>query len=56
LTVSAKTSSTTVTFVIIDEWVVSVASVSDSRCILEYADGSIYFLLADHYFESNPNE
>ncbi|NP_001141493.1 Probable protein phosphatase 2C 69 [Zea mays] len=51
-----ETSGTTVTFVIIDEWVVTVASVGDSRCILESADGSIYFLSADHRFDSNPDE
>ncbi|XP_062199985.1 probable protein phosphatase 2C 69 [Phragmites australis] len=52
----AETSGTTVTFVIIDEWVVTVASVGDSRCILESADGSFYYLSADHRFDSNPDE
>ncbi|TVU09831.1 hypothetical protein EJB05_43327, partial [Eragrostis curvula] len=52
----AETSGTTVTFVIIDEWVVTVASVGDSRCILESADGSVYYLSADHRFDSNPEE
>ncbi|XP_062193248.1 probable protein phosphatase 2C 69 [Phragmites australis] len=52
----AETSGTTVTFVIIDEWVVTVASVGDSRCILESADGSVYYLSADHRFDSNPDE
>ncbi|KAG6512750.1 hypothetical protein ZIOFF_030879 [Zingiber officinale] len=32
-------SGTTVTFVIIDRWVVTVASVGDSRCVLESAEG-----------------
>jgi hypothetical protein len=54
--VSAETSGTTVTFVIIDEWVVTVASVGDSRCILESADGSVYYLSADHRFDSNPEK
>ncbi|GJN33786.1 hypothetical protein PR202_gb22409 [Eleusine coracana subsp. coracana] len=52
----AETSGTTVTFVIIDEWVVTVASVGDSRCILESAEGSVYYLSADHRFDSNPEE
>nr|CAB3457252.1 unnamed protein product [Digitaria exilis] len=52
----AGTSGTTVTFVIVDEWVVTVASVGDSRCILESADGSVYYLSADHRFDSNPDE
>ncbi|XP_051188101.1 probable protein phosphatase 2C 69 isoform X1 [Lolium perenne] len=52
----AETSGTTVTFVIIDEWVVTVASVGDSRCILESADGSLYHLSADHRFDSNRDE
>lgn len=52
----AQTSGTTVTFVIIDEWFVTVASVGDSRCILESADGSVYYLSADHRFDSNPEE
>jgi integrin-linked kinase-associated serine/threonine phosphatase 2C len=54
--VSAETSGTTVTFVVIDEWVVTVASVGDSRCILESADGSLYHLSADHRFDSNQDE
>ncbi|EAZ09387.1 hypothetical protein OsI_31661 [Oryza sativa Indica Group] len=52
----AETSGTTVTFVVIDEWVVTVASVGDSRCILESADGSLYHLSADHRFDSNQDE
>ncbi|KAG0480099.1 hypothetical protein HPP92_010957 [Vanilla planifolia] len=44
----AQTSEATVTFVIIDGLVVTVASVGDSRCILESADGSLYVLSADH--------
>jgi len=56
LSFSAGTSGTTVTFVIVDEWVVTVASVGDSRCILESADGSVYYLSADHRFDSNPDE
>lgn len=56
LQAAAESSGTTVTFVIIDEWVVTVASVGDSRCILESADGSLYHLSADHRFDSNRDE
>ncbi|KAJ8772858.1 hypothetical protein K2173_028035 [Erythroxylum novogranatense] len=52
----AQTSGTTVTFVIIDGWVVTVASVGDSRCILESAEGDIYYLSADHRLDSNFEE
>ncbi|ONL98687.1 putative protein phosphatase 2C 12 [Zea mays] len=52
----AARSGTTVTFVIIDGWVVTVASVGDSRCILESAEGSIYFLSADHRLDANEEE
>ncbi|KAJ0974949.1 hypothetical protein J5N97_016914 [Dioscorea zingiberensis] len=52
----AHFSGTTVTFVIIDGWVVTVASVGDSRCILESAEGSVYFLSADHRLEANNEE
>ncbi|XP_021898593.1 probable protein phosphatase 2C 12 isoform X2 [Carica papaya] len=52
----ARTSGTTVTFVIIEGWVVTVASVGDSRCILEPAEGGIYYLSADHRLECNEEE
>ncbi|EAY90329.1 hypothetical protein OsI_11907 [Oryza sativa Indica Group] len=52
----AARSGTTVTFVIIDGWVVTVASVGDSRCILESAEGSVYFLSADHRLDTNEEE
>ncbi|KAI0494833.1 hypothetical protein KFK09_024978 [Dendrobium nobile] len=52
----AKTSGTTVTFVIIDGWTVTVASVGDSRCILESAEGSLYLLSADHRLDENKEE
>lgn len=51
-----KPSGTTVTFVIIDGWYVTVASVGDSRCILETSDGDIYSLSADHRLETNAEE
>ncbi|KAK6938699.1 PPM-type phosphatase-like domain [Dillenia turbinata] len=53
---TAQTSGTTVTFVIIEGWVVTVASVGDSRCILESADGGLYYLSADHRLECNEEE
>ncbi|ONK67261.1 uncharacterized protein A4U43_C06F18300 [Asparagus officinalis] len=52
----AQTSGTTVTLVILDGWVVTVASVGDSRCILESAEGSIYCLSADHRLDVNIEE
>ncbi|KAG0499541.1 hypothetical protein HPP92_004232 [Vanilla planifolia] len=52
----AQVSGTTVTFVIIDGWVVTVASVGDSRCVLESAEGSFYHLSADHRLEDNKEE
>ncbi|KAL2318583.1 hypothetical protein Fmac_032459 [Flemingia macrophylla] len=52
----AQKSGTTVTFVIIEGWVVTVASVGDSRCVLESSDGEIYYLSADHRLETNEEE
>ncbi|XP_010269263.1 PREDICTED: probable protein phosphatase 2C 12 [Nelumbo nucifera] len=52
----AQKSGTTVTFVIIDGWTITVASVGDSRCIFESADGVIYSLSADHRLECNEEE
>ncbi|KAL8256338.1 hypothetical protein R6Q59_031405 [Mikania micrantha] len=52
----AQMSGTTVTFVIIEGSIVTVASVGDSRCILESADGEIYYLSADHRLDSNEEE
>ncbi|KAF5747058.1 Phosphatase 2C family protein isoform 1 [Tripterygium wilfordii] len=52
----AQTSGTTVTFVIIEGWIVTVASVGDSRCILESAEGDIYYLSADHRLECDEEE
>jgi len=53
---SGKPSGTTVTFVIIEGWYVTVASVGDSRCVLESAEGDLYSLSADHRLESNVEE
>ncbi|XP_043714225.1 probable protein phosphatase 2C 12 isoform X2 [Telopea speciosissima] len=52
----AQKSGTTVTFVIIDGWFLTVASVGDSRCIVESAEGVIYSLSADHRLECNEEE
>ncbi|KAK1405741.1 PPM-type phosphatase domain-containing protein [Heracleum sosnowskyi] len=52
----AQTSGTTVTFMIIEGMIVSVASVGDSRCILESSEGDIYYLSADHRLETNKEE
>ncbi|XP_027332268.1 probable protein phosphatase 2C 12 [Abrus precatorius] len=49
-------SGTTVTFVIIEGWFVTVASVGDSRCILESSEGVLYYLSADHRLETNEEE
>lgn len=56
ITLAAEPSGTTVTFVIIDGWTITVASVGDSRCILESADGSLYLLSADHRLDENKEE
>lgn len=52
----ARTSGTTVTFVLIEGLVVTVASVGDSRCVLESSEGDIYYLSADHRLETNEEE
>lgn len=52
----ARTSGTTVTFVLIEGLVITVASVGDSRCILESSEGEIFYLSADHRLETNEEE
>ncbi|KAJ6954972.1 protein phosphatase 2C 12 [Populus alba x Populus x berolinensis] len=52
----ARTSGTTVTFAVIEGLVITVASVGDSRCILESAEGDLYYLSADHRLECNEEE
>ncbi|XP_027356361.1 probable protein phosphatase 2C 12 [Abrus precatorius] len=52
----AQSSGTTVTFVIIEGCFITVASVGDSRCILETFEGGVYYLSADHRLESNEEE
>ncbi|XP_020594257.1 probable protein phosphatase 2C 3, partial [Phalaenopsis equestris] len=50
-----QTSGTTATFVIIDGWTITVASVGDSRCILD-AQGDVSLLTVDHRLEENAEE
>ncbi|KAL4567124.1 hypothetical protein LXL04_022698 [Taraxacum kok-saghyz] len=51
-----QSSGTTVTFVIVEGSVITVASVGDSRCILESADGGLYYLSAYHRLECSEEE
>ncbi|KAL2514905.1 putative protein phosphatase 2C 5 [Forsythia ovata] len=51
-----ETSGTTVTFVVIDDWTVTVASVGDSRCILDTQGGVVSLLTVDHRLEENAEE
>ncbi|KAH9689578.1 putative protein phosphatase 2C 5 [Citrus sinensis] len=54
--VAGETSGTTVTFVVIDGWTVTVASVGDSRCILDTQGGIVSLLTVDHRLEENAEE
>ncbi|KAJ6350956.1 hypothetical protein OIU78_006973 [Salix suchowensis] len=51
-----ETSGTTATIVIVDRWTVTVASVGDSRCILDAQGGAISSLTVDHRLEENVEE
>nr|GMD18515.1 probable protein phosphatase 2C 15 [Ipomoea batatas] len=51
-----QTSGTTATFVIVDGWTVTVASVGDSRCILDTQGGDVAILTVDHRLEENAEE
>lgn len=51
-----ETSGTTATFVIVDGWTVTVASVGDSRCILDAQGGAVSILTVDHRLEENVEE
>lgn len=51
-----EVSGTTVTFVVIDGWTVTVASVGDSRCILDTQGGVVSLLTVDHRLEENAEE
>lgn len=44
------------TFVIIEGWVISVASVGDSQCVVESVEGEIHCLAADHRLDTNVEE
>ncbi|KAF5745248.1 protein phosphatase 2C 15 isoform X3 [Tripterygium wilfordii] len=51
-----ETSGTTATFVIVDGWTVTVASVGDSRCILDTQGRAVSTLTVDHRLEENVEE
>lgn len=51
-----ETSGTTATFVIVDGWTVTAASVGDSRCILDTQGGAVSTLTVDHRLEENVEE
>lgn len=51
-----ETSGTTATFVIIDGWTITVASVGDSRCILDAQGREVTLLTVDHRLEENAEE
>ena len=51
-----QTSGTTVTFVVVDQWTVTVACVGDSRCILDPRGGVVSALTVDHRLEENEEE
>ncbi|KAH9795074.1 putative protein phosphatase 2C 15 [Citrus sinensis] len=51
-----ETSGTTATVVIVDRWTVTVASVGDSRCILDAQGGAVSTLTVDHRLEENVEE
>ncbi|KAI9120131.1 hypothetical protein K1719_008779 [Acacia pycnantha] len=51
-----ETSGTTATFVIVDRWTVTVASVGDSRCISDTQGGAVTNLTVDHRLEENIEE
>ncbi|RDX91909.1 putative protein phosphatase 2C 15, partial [Mucuna pruriens] len=51
-----ETSGTTATFVIVDRWTVTVASVGDSRCVLDTQGGAVTSLTVDHRLEENIEE
>ena len=53
---SEETSGTTVTFVVVDGWTVTTASVGDSICILESQGGVVSLLTVDHRLEENYEE
>ena len=53
---AGETSGTTATFVLVDGWTITVASVGDSRCILDTQGGVVSLLTVDHRLEENAEE
>uniref|UniRef100_A0A6M2F122 protein-serine/threonine phosphatase n=1 Tax=Populus davidiana TaxID=266767 RepID=A0A6M2F122_9ROSI len=51
-----ETSGTTATFVVVDRWTVTVASVGDSRCILDAQGSAVFSLTVDHRLQENVEE
>ncbi|KAH7373081.1 hypothetical protein KP509_17G036200 [Ceratopteris richardii] len=51
-----QSSGTTVTFVVVDRWTVTVASVGDSHCILDSQGGAVSSLTVDHVSDHNEEE
>nr|CAB3496173.1 unnamed protein product [Digitaria exilis] len=51
-----ETSGTTATLVVVDGFTVTVASVGDSRCILDTQGGEVSLLTVDHRLEENAEE
>lgn len=54
--VAGETSGTTATLVVVDGFTVTVASVGDSRCILDSKGGVVSLLTVDHRLEENVEE
>ena len=54
--ISAQMSRTTVTFVITEGWVITIASVGDSHYKLEAVERGIYYLSVDHRLDYNEEE
>lgn len=53
---AGETSGTTATLVVVDGLTVTVASVGDSRCILDTNGGEVSLLTVDHRLEENAEE
>jgi serine/threonine protein phosphatase PrpC len=53
---SGEVSGTTATLVVVDGFTVTVASVGDSRCILDTQGGELQLLTVDHRLEENVEE
>jgi serine/threonine protein phosphatase PrpC len=53
---AGETSGTTATLVVVDGLTVTVASVGDSRCIVDTNGGEVSLLTVDHRLEENAEE